>query len=186
MSIPYQANGIYPSEAMLVIGAARWHKIDLFLESGIDNGHSTEYWASSFGFRVWSCDMRPVDRAVRDRLAKYANLAVCCMYGHPFLHELAAMTKSGSVGVFIDGPKYEEAAQLCQELLEQHPNIALVAIHDALERAPFECITFHKTFSIDHYTCADRLLDAEAHAFNAKCGVHYPHGPGVLLVERKP
>jgi len=186
MNIPYQANGIYPSEVAIVVNAARRHAINVFLESGIDNGYSTEQWATQLGCPVNACDMRYLPDTVA-RLAKYPNLTITQQYGHPFLHGQAKALASYRIGVFIDGPKYAEAASLCHELLVAYPHILFVAIHDALDPFEFDVLrdgAYRLTWSIAQYTDECAVLDREAEEFNNNMGASYSKGPGLLLVER--
>lgn len=182
MNIPYRANGIYPSEARLVVDLAKREGIELFLESGIDNGYSTEVWATQLPCEVHSTDLRHLPDTWA-RLRGIGNLHLYQLYASPFFHTQLLRRPVMRTAAFIDGPKYEEAAALCQELMTTHPHLVFVAIHDALERKPFECITFKKTFSVDDYT--GEYVDREAAEYNAKYGAAYPKGPGLLIVERK-
>lgn len=129
--VPWAPRSILKSEGLAVCAMADLYGIDLLIESGICNGRSTEMWCRYFSrLYVWAIDWKFKPEAVR-RLEPYESWCGYKGDARERLPELVSMaSQNGSrIGVFIDGPKDDEAVTLAVRCMI-HDNVQFVGVHD--------------------------------------------------------
>jgi hypothetical protein len=130
-NIKWVARSILLSEGLLVCAIADMLGVDLFIESGIYEGKSTEIWGNYFS----NIDVIAMDAVIREgvesRLSYLSNLKVMQGDGTIKIPQIvqALANKDKRIGVFIDGPKGEVAVNLAEKLIKKE-NVKFVAVHD--------------------------------------------------------
>ena len=132
--------GMLPSEAVAVLAAATAARATHFLESGISQGQSTEFFLRYFTKSERALQYAGVDLDIRHELEhtrarlrkSYPQVDLVRGNASLFLPaRLAALPGTARAAVMIDGPKGKDALQLGLSLLKQFPQtVAFVAIHD--------------------------------------------------------
>ena len=130
-SIKWVERSILLSEGLLVCAMADIFDVDLFIESGIYEGKSTEIWGrylAGRGKSIIATDVEIRD-GVKKRLGYLADLSFYENDGAILLPNIVRMdiNKDKRIGVFIDGPKGEVAVNLAIELI-QYDNVKFVSI----------------------------------------------------------
>lgn len=128
----YQLRGVLNSEALLIIAVAKHFGVKSIIESGRARGHSTnllaKYFQSTPEIRILSIDLdnHSQDAKYSEKyLQKFNNLTL--IYGDSF--EVIPKSICGDCIIFIDGPKGEDALELCSNLLLDS-RVKAVLIHD--------------------------------------------------------
>lgn len=128
----YQLRGILNSEALLIIAVAEHFGVNHIIESGRARGHSTnllaKYFSSESDLRITSIDLDKHSNDAKyseDYLKKYTNLDL--IYGDSF-DKVPESIKEDCI-VFMDGPKGEDALELCSNLLKDS-RVKAVLMHD--------------------------------------------------------
>jgi len=132
-SIQWVARSILLSEGLFVCALSELFEVDLFIESGIYEGKSTEIWGNYFLDKKTSViAMDAVIReGVRSKLSHLSGLEVMQGDGVIKLPQIvkAEISKDKRIGIFIDGPKGEVAVNLAKKLIVKD-NVKFVAVHD--------------------------------------------------------
>lgn len=121
--------GILMSEGFSVCAAIDLYNINMLIESGIYNGHSTQIWANySETIQIKAFDIK-LKEATKNRLSAAKNISMERGDSRVLIPKLLTDNKDKKIGVFIDGPKALEALKLAEECY-RYDNVAFVAIHD--------------------------------------------------------
>jgi len=183
--IKWYERSILLSEGLLVCAMADLMDVDIFIESGVYEGKSTEIWGRYFAHRripVFATDV-VLRKGVRERLSYLPDVTLYEVDGSVLIKNIVTeeVNRDKRIGVFIDGPKGEIAANLAEELIG-YSNVKFVAVHDCHKmsfgeqnypRIALEKHTGDKFFSdnelfVDTYSYLDRdsigKLDEGQHA----------------------
>lgn len=123
------SRGILMSEGFSVCVAMDLYNVDMLIESGICNGHSTQIWTNyNKDILIKAFDIK-LKEATKNRLAAAKNLSMESGDSRILVPEYIRNNKDKKIGIFIDGPKALEALKLAEECYS-YDNVAFVAIHD--------------------------------------------------------
>jgi hypothetical protein len=133
--IPYESNGILLSEGLAFCAACELCTIDLIIESGVAGGRSTEIWAKYSNWHIEAIDHCELygQRRMADtkhRLSKHHNITFHEGDSWDVIPALLDKYQGPKVGLFIDGPKGEEALALAEKCLAKRSPVKIVGVHD--------------------------------------------------------
>jgi len=130
--LPLKVNhgGIFLSEGFSFCAMCDLFNIDVIIESGVCNGFSTDIFSSYFTEKPAICS---VDYKVKDEVRqRFSNRKVSFFEGDGnkvVLDVVENQSSSDKVGIFLDGPKGNDAITLAQKCLK-YDNVKFVGIHD--------------------------------------------------------
>ena len=171
------------SEAFAFCAMCDLHRVDMIVESGVCNGRSTEIWAKYSGSHIIAIDREITAQAIE----RLEPLGVQ-MYGGNASEVLVPLVKQhpqARLGIFIDGPKDDEALALAEKCLE-HDQVAFVGVHDMARlvhgtphaaRAKCEALPYKKWFTDAEWfveLAAD--LDADESHWDEEQGTRWTPG----------
>lgn len=154
MPIKWTERSILLSEAFAFCAVMDLCKVETVVESGVYNARSTVIWANYQGKRrtVAAFDKKVRKEAV-DCLRGYHNVSLKEGDGIILAADfIRSRSNDHRCGVFIDGPKGEDAVRLAKECL-QYPAARFVAVHD--------CYRNHKARKLMEEAGAVFFTDAE-------------------------
>ena len=123
------SRGILMTEGFAVCAAMDLYNIDMLIESGICNGHSTQMWANyNEDISIKAFDHK-LKIATKNRLSHLKNISMESGNSVAVVPEVVRNNKDKKIGIFIDGPKGVVALKLAEECYK-YDNVAFVAIHD--------------------------------------------------------
>lgn len=123
------SRGILMSEGFAVCVAMDLYNIDMLLESGICNGHSTQIWANyneSISIKAFDHKLK---LSTKNRLSHLKNISMESGNSMVMIPEAVRNNKDKKIGVFIDGPKGLKALELVEECYKYN-NVVFVGAHD--------------------------------------------------------
>jgi hypothetical protein len=129
MPLEWLERSILLSEGFAVCAIGDMRNIDMFIESGIYNGRSTQIWAKYFD----SIPVIAIDIVLREetikRLNEYKNIKLLEGDGVELVRKTINNNPSKRIGVFLDGPKSMAAIALARKIIK-HDAVKYVAMHD--------------------------------------------------------
>lgn len=125
----YYSRGILMSEGFAFCSFCELHNVDLIIESGIYGGQSTRIWSRFFkDIPIISVD-KILKGEVIDEFKDVKNVTLVKADAKSFLPDYISKNPGKRIGVFIDGPKGEEAIQLLKKCFEIQ-NVFVAGMHD--------------------------------------------------------
>ena len=122
-------HGIYPSEMLCVCAICEELDVGLIVESGRQFGFSTHVlseWFSDSPVQIVSIDIDPVSKEMTDRLRDITSLPTLIQGDGAKLIPLLVADSPNSA-VLMDGPKYDIALGIAEEIIGQ---VKAIFIHD--------------------------------------------------------
>jgi predicted O-methyltransferase YrrM len=174
----YQLRGVLNSEALLIVAIAEHFGVKSIIESGRARGHSTnllaKYFQSNPEMKIASIDLdnHSEDAKYSEKyLQKFSNLTL--IYGDSF--EVIPQTISGECIIFIDGPKGEDALELCSRLLLDS-RVKAVLIHDLHKNVfPRDIaeLVYTSTFFTDDKDFVEEFKSLDSDCWSVMEGTNY-------------
>lgn len=137
--VPYHMHGVFPSETLALLSTAMATKVDVLIESGTAFGQNAEMMARFLVdkpvqmYTIDNCETYGEERCQKTstRLKNFTNLNFI-FPGDTYeeLPKLLAKHKGDRIGIFIDGPKGNEAADLCADMIKASADVKFCALHD--------------------------------------------------------
>lgn len=128
--LPYKHNGMFNSEIFIVYALYKELSCNMFIESGLDNGVSTERFLKFITDEYVGIDM--VSNCYGNKI-NLSNFTFSCADSITVIPDIVKNKKTKNIFVMIDGPKGPDAVSLKNKLLEYN-NVPVVAIHDTYDR----------------------------------------------------
>ena len=123
------SRGILMSEGLSICAAMDLYKIDMLIESGICNGHSTQIWLNyDNNISIKAFDIK-IKESTKKRLSLEKNLFMECGNSKVLVPEAIKNNTNKRIGVFIDGPKGVASLRLAEKCY-LYDNVSFVAVHD--------------------------------------------------------
>lgn len=188
-NINYEQNGAFKSELYCLYAIFNYFKCDFFIESGIDNGHSTKIL-----LELLNCSYIGIDINSECYGSKIENelFTFICGDSSKTIQNLIENLSDKKIFIFIDGPKGHYAIEMKNKLLE-YPNIKCVSLHDTYDglenenhKRIFETksnsLFNNKYFSLinqmgnNNINTIYNLKNNYSDLFYSQC---YPNGPGI-------
>lgn len=126
--LDYRDNGMFNSEIYMIYTLYKELNCDLFIESGIDNGVSTEKFLHLINDEYIGID---INQHCYGSKVKMPNFNFICGNSINIIKNIVE-NKQNNIFIVIDGPKSKQAIQLKNELLENE-KVKIVAIHDTYD-----------------------------------------------------
>ena len=185
-SVPYQARGIWYTEAFLFCSICDILGVEAIIESGMAYGCSTEIFANYFDFNILVIDndQYSIFDETSNRLKKYNNLHIFKGDSYKLVPDGAELNKDIKLGIFIDGPKGEGARKLRDDLLK-FDNISCFGYHDYSGQNKHNIGLFENSFITHELKFIDefRYLDKKV-IDTVPSQSQYKNGPGVCVEVR--
>lgn len=143
----YRDNGMFNSELFLILYLYHKYNCNFFIESGIDNGNSTEILLKFIEDPYVGIDINPYCAGARisNNNFKFINA------NSKNIFDLVVSTNDEkNLFILIDGPKGKEASEIKNKLLNNN-NILFVACHD----------THDGLMDDNHYRIFETMTDTE-------------------------
>jgi len=126
---PWVSRGILMSEGFAVCAAMDLYNVDMLIESGIGDGHSTQIWGNyNKDILIKAFDIK-LKEATKNRLSHLKNVSMESGDGRILIPESVRNNKDKKIGIFMDGPKGFESFKVVEECY-RCDNVAFIAIHD--------------------------------------------------------
>jgi len=199
--IHYAQQGAFKSELFLLYCLHKEFENDMFIESGLCNGFSTQILLSLIKDPYVGIDS---DKRWRGREKSEIKTAKDFTFQHgnsiQHLPQTILRNPNKQISVFIDGPKNTAAMQLKDKILS-YTNVSFVAVHDTYDGLVnqnklriFESSS-NKKYNAKYFELLNRAQGNEADIFSlvnserascrtvsyAKC---YPNGPGISIYSK--
>lgn len=127
---PWVSRGILTSEGFSVCAAMDLYNIDMFIESGVYNGRSTQMWANyRTDIPIITMDKEYITESAYQRLSKYDNLEIRKSNAFDIIPSLIKQNSDKTIGIFLDGPKGEPAYNFATGLY-RNKNVTFICFHD--------------------------------------------------------
>lgn len=185
-SVPYQAKGIWYTEAFLFCSICDILGVNAIIESGMANGCSTELFANYFDFDILVYDNNQygIFEETSNRLKKYNNLHMFNGDSNKLIPETVELNKDAKLGIFIDGPKGFGARELRDNLLK-FDNILCFGFHDYAGQNKYDIGLFDNSFITHELKFIDEFRYLDKKVIDTKPGQSkYKNGPGVCVEVR--
>lgn len=191
-NINYDHNGAFNSELFIIFALHRAFKSSLFIESGLDNGVSTNKL-----LEITDCDYIGIDvnRNCKASIIQKQNFNFICGDSNILLFEQVNNNMNRNISIFIDGPKSTNAIELKNKLLNNE-NVMFVALHDTYDGLENEHDNriFETKNNVEYYEkYYDKLnkIDGVVNIFNLFVNSDktyasiYPTGPGLSVYSKE-
>ncbi len=185
-SVPYQARGIWYTEAFLFCSICDILGVEAIIESGMAYGCSTEIFANYFDFNIMVVDndQYGVFNKTSERLEKYKNLHI--FNGDSYELVPAGIEKNidTKLGIFIDGPKGSGARKLRDDILKFN-NISCFGFHDYSGQNRNSIGEFDNSFITHELQFIDNFRYLDEKVIETEPGqAQHKNGPGVCVEVR--
>lgn len=191
----YLENSMFNSEIYLLYSIAKQMKLNMVIESGLDNGGSTEKLLNLIEFQYIGIDINPNCSFISsNRYKNYSNFEFNNGNSIEILPTLVEKNKDKNILIIIDGPKSREAIELKNKLLN-YDHVKIIAVHDTYDGLENENIdrvfeTINNTeYNNKYYKLLNNLGNITV--FNKKNNdssrtyfEHYPTGPGISIYSK--
>lgn len=127
--IPYNHSGMFNNEVFMIYTLYKELNCNMFIESGIDNGVSTQRFLKFVQDEYVGLDWNSKCYGSR---VNQENFTFTCADSTTIIPKLIESRKEKNILVMIDGPKGMQAANLKNSLLE-YDNVKVVALHDTYD-----------------------------------------------------
>lgn len=128
-NISYKHNGMFNNEIFLIYVLYKELNCDMFIESGVDNGVSTERFLKFIKDEYIAIDW---NANCTGKNFNNENFYFTCADSTNLIPKLINERKNKNIFIMLDGPKNMEAAIFKNKLLEED-NVKIVAIHDTYD-----------------------------------------------------
>lgn len=133
LPLPWLERSILLSEGFAVCAVGDMRNIDMFIESGIYNGRSTQIWAKYFSeIPVIAIDLI-LKKETKARLKCHKNVKLLEGDGFELVKKVITNNSHKRIGVFLDGPKSVDAIRLAKRIIKHTP-VKYVAMHDLYKK----------------------------------------------------
>ena len=205
-SINFRHDAAFRSELFLLYCLHGGFENDMFLESGLSSGYSTEILLSLIDEPYSGVDS---DDGCKASQIPNDNFTFVHGDGCERLEEVIELNLNKNISVFIDGPKNKEAISLKDKILSNYKNVPFVALHDTSPHFGFDKLENYDTlrvfessenseYNFKYYNLLNKLPEGQIDVFNFKnhevgdskpwhSQLHgtyaecYPTGPGISI-----
>lgn len=188
-NIPYLDNGIFDSELFAMYSFFQKLQCDLFIESGICYGYSTNIMLQTLNAQHIGIDISKEYLPYYTKFTtQFTNFQFIVGNSFDIIPNLIENNANKKIFISIDGPKEDKAIQL-KNICIKYDNVLAVSVHDNVDTNTRNVFSTknNESFNKKYFDILNTKQKNKKHSDNKNNSYVdvYPDGPGLVIYTKK-